>query len=220
MSQPISRVVIVDDHPLVRRGLIDLISREPDLSVVGEAGSVAEAMQAIEATLPDVVLLDISLDDGNGLELIRWLVSRFRETKIVVISMHDELLMGERCLDAGAMGYINKDEATERVVESIRTVLTGKKFTSSRLTSVVAHGVEAPTTDINRVEVMDGLTDREYEVFSLIGRGLAIRQIAAAMHLSHKTVESYRESIKAKFAVTSSAEIARLAIQLSNRPGE
>jgi len=212
MREPKTRIFIVDDHPLIRRGMKDLISHEPDFLVCGEAGSVPEALSLLDRADPDAIVVDITLNGGNGIDLIKQLKARRRNVRIVVTTMHDESLFGERCFRAGAMGYVNKEEASEKVVEALRSVLDGRLFLSERLAERVVYralGVD---------EKPDGsplarLTDREIEVFSLIGSGKSTRQIAEMLHLSHKTIESYRENIKAKLRLQNAVELTRQAIQ-------
>ncbi|MCA8998204.1 MAG: response regulator transcription factor [Planctomycetaceae bacterium] len=205
------RILLVDDHPLVRRGMAVLIAQEPDLNVCGETGEMDEAMRLVREHKPDMMIIDLSLKTGNGLELVKQVASAYPAVKMLVCSMHDETLFAERCLRAGAGGYLNKEAASERVVEAIRTVRSGKTFVSAelaeRLLNRIVTGAPANQSPI------ESLTDRELEVFGLIGQGLTTRQIADRLHLSYKTIESYRENIKAKLSLKNAAELNRHAVQ-------
>lgn len=211
--QKSARVLIVDDHSLVRRGMADLLSHEPDLTVCGEAADSVSAYQLVRDAAPDVAVVDISLNNSNGLELIKEIKASHPSVRIVVSSMHDETLFGERCLRAGAMAYVNKDEAAEKVVDAIREVLKGNLYLSPQLAQRMLQRaigqVEQPQSPL------DELTDREIEVFAMIGNGLTTRQIAERLDLSIKTIEGYREGIKAKLNLKNAAELNRHAVQWS-----
>lgn len=207
-----ARILIVDDHPIVRRGLAQLIGDEADLEVCGEAGDVPEALRLVNDTQPDLVLIDISLRDGNGIELIKQLKSRDDGLRMLVSSMHDESLFAERCLRAGAKGYISKEEAAEKVVGAIRTVLQGKIYLSAYLADNLLHRMIGGEDSLEHSPI-DSLSDRELEVFGLIGQGLTTRKIAEKLHLSPKTVETYRENIKSKLNLKNAAELNRHAVQ-------
>jgi len=205
------RVVIVDDHPLVRRGLAKLISDQSDLELIGEASDAGEAITLIADEKPDLVVIDISLSDMSGLELIKQVKARDPDVKMLVSSMHDESLYAERALRAGAMGYVNKSEAPDKVIDAIRTVLGGNMHLSSQMTDRmlrrVAHG-----DDVTESTSIDTLSDRELEVFDLIGEALTTREIAERLHLSPKTVETYREHIKDKLNLKNSNELVQHAV--------
>jgi DNA-binding NarL/FixJ family response regulator len=207
-------IFIVDDHPLVRSGFQQLIAGEADLSICGEAGTVSEALEKVMRHKPDVAIVDISLPDGNGLELVKRLRIRSPKTRILVISMHDEELFAERALRAGVQGYINKQEAAEKVIEAIREILSGKLYLSRRMTERLLNRVSSGTEALGRSPV-GSLSDRELEVFDLIGRGLATGEIADKLHLSVKTIETYRANIKKKLNLKSASELSRTAIQWS-----
>ena len=202
-------VLIVDDHPIVREGLELLISQQPDLGVCGHAEDVPQPLKAFKELTPDVVVVDISLKQGNGLDLIRQLRRSNPEARMLVSSMHDETLYAERSLHAGAMGYINKQEAGRKIVEAIRQVLAGRVFLSEAMSELLMQrmvgGGAAPHAG---VEV---LSNRELEVFGLIGSGLTTNEIADRLSLSVKTIETYRQRIKVKLTLKSSAELARQA---------
>ena len=206
-----SRVFLVDDHPLVRRGLADIIGRESDLEVCGEAADVQEAIREVQHAQPDIVVVDLTLKTGHGLELIEKLKDRNAHVKILVSSMHDETLFAERVLRAGAMGYVSKQEPPEMLLRAIRQVLQGDVYLSPRMTSRLLHGVARghATQD----DPVQNLSNREIEVFEMIGQGLTVQQIAMRLHLSPKTIETHREKVKQKLNVKSSAELNRHAVQ-------
>nr|WP_275097600.1 response regulator transcription factor [Sedimenticola hydrogenitrophicus] len=205
-----TRILIVDDHPLVRAGFRALIGDEPDLAVCGEASGFTEAMRLATDQHPDVVIVDLSLAEGSGLELVKHLHMRLPDVRLLVCSMHDESLFAERALKAGARGYINKQEATDHVVEAVHQVLRGEIYLSDAMTQRVLQaegGVQLGS--------VEALTDRELEVFSLIGQGIGTSRIAEQLHLSVKTVESHREKIKKKLKLLSATELSRYATQWS-----
>jgi DNA-binding NarL/FixJ family response regulator len=208
----VTRILIVDDHPVVRQGLRMMIDGEPDLTVCGEASGMSQAMQEFHRTSPDVVIADISLENGGGLELVKELIAHNENLKILVCSMHEETLFAERALHAGAKGYINKEEATEKLIGAIRRVVQGRVYLSERMTErmlcrQVGVGEEHPKTSI------ETLSDRELEVFEQIGHGVTTRQIAEKLHLSPKTVETYRENIKHKLNLANATELTQHAVQ-------
>jgi DNA-binding NarL/FixJ family response regulator len=207
-------VLIVDDHPLVRSGLHQLIRNEPDLEVCCEAAGLQEAVAFLDRNSPDVAIVDISLPDGNGLDLVKRLRIRNPDTRILVLSMHDETLLAERALRAGALAYINKEEAAENIVAAIRRVLKGKTWMSRRMRE------HLQSTGATRIpesfeSPLERLSNRELEVFELIGRGLGTGEIAGRLHLSVKTIETHRANIKKKLYIDSSGELTRRAIQWS-----
>jgi DNA-binding NarL/FixJ family response regulator len=202
----------VDDHALVRRGLATLIGDERDLEVCGEAADTVEALAAVSALKPDLVVLVLSLKTGHGLDLIKQIRSHDDHARILVLSMHDERLFAERSLRSGAMGYINKEEATAKVIEAIRQVLAGRVYVSSAMTERLLK--RAAETGESKVKLpSETLSDRELTVFQMIGQGVATREIAERLKLSIKTVETYREHIKAKLGLRNSAELSRHATQ-------
>jgi len=204
------RVLIVDDHPIVREGLDALISRHHDLEVCGHASNIQEALDLVETTEPDVAIVDLSLTDGNGISFITELKSKKSPVRTLVSSMYDETLYAERSLQAGAMGYVNKQEASSRIIDAIHCVLTGKVYLSERMAERVLHrmvGTGAKTESRS----VDMLSNRELEVFELIGNGLSSNEIAEKMHLSVKTIQTYRQRIKEKLMVRNSNELIRMA---------
>jgi len=207
-----ARILIVDDHPLVRSGLKLLIDCEPDLAVCGEAANANEAMRLLESQKPDLLIVDLSLKESSGLELIKRIKARSPEAKMLVSSMFEEALYAERVLSAGALGFVHKQEGMERVIEAIRCVLSGRVWLSSAMSERMLRRmtVSQPTTSQSPVHT---LSDRELEVFEQIGRGRATKDIARQLHLSIKTVETHREKIKAKLGLKSAAELNRAAFQ-------
>jgi DNA-binding NarL/FixJ family response regulator len=211
-DSPRTRILIVDDHPVVRHGLRELISAESDLEVCGEAGGEAEAVSRIDETQPDLVLVDVSLSEGSGLGLLKRMQMREEGVKLLVVSMHDEQLLAERCIEAGAVGFVNKQEATELLVEAIRRALAGKIYLSPAMTQRLLDQKAAAGRG-SRTGGIEALSDRELEVFEMISQGLSTREIANQLHLSIKTVESHRENIKRKLALPSSLALIRQAME-------
>ncbi len=207
-----ARIVLVDDHPLVREALAQRISRHADLEVCAEAADAAEALEAINRTRPDLVVVDLSLKSGDGLELIKRIRLLNTGIRMLVCSMYDEALYAERSLRAGALGYVSKQEQPQRMIEAIRTVLAGKLFLSPELGERLARRALG-SRQAEPASVTDTLSDRELEVFTQIGKGMTTGQIAAAMHVSVKTVETYRERMKTKLGVATGAELVRRAVQ-------
>ncbi len=206
------RVVIVDDHPVVRLGLRQLLENEPDLELCGEAEGAAEALSVIEETRPDLVVIDISLKNGSGLSLVKQITAQDRTIKTLVSSMHDEALFAERALRAGAMGYINKEEAIDQMVSAMRRVLAGSIYLSPGMTDRVLQSIARGELEGGKV-TLEQLSDRELEVFELIGKGLTTRQAADHLNLSVKTIETYRENIKTKLNLENNNELICRAAQ-------
>lgn len=192
----VCRILVVDDHPIFRAGLAQFISRDPGLEVCGEAEDGRTALKLIKELEPDLVTLDLSMKDTSGTSLMKDIQSRHPALRVLVVSMHDESLYAERALRAGAKGYLNKQEADERVIDAIRRILEGGIYVSEeisgRVMSRMALGVEVVS------EPVDLLSDRELEVFEMIGRGQGTRQIAEVLHLSVKTIENYRANVMQK----------------------
>jgi DNA-binding NarL/FixJ family response regulator len=212
MTPQKANVFIVDDHPLVREWLTNLIHQQPDFLVCGEAEAAAAALQAIKALKPDVAIVDISLKEGSGLELIKNIKANCSGVAVIVLSMHDESLYAERTIRAGARGYIMKRETTKRIIEAIRTVLGGKLYVSERLTALFAKKFldgHLPTDG----SPIEQLSDRELEVFQLLGQGYETRQVAESLHISMKTVQAYCARIKEKLKLASALELLREAIR-------
>lgn len=207
-----ARIMVVDDHAVVRQGLIQLINREKDLIVCADAETASEALKLIAQTKPDVAIVDVSLKEDSGLELVKDIRIRFPKLAVLVLSMHDEMFYAERFLRAGARGYIMKEVATEKLMVAIRRVLAGEVYLSERMASRILHKLVdgAPATGQNNIDL---LSDRELEVFQLIGRGLGTRDIAKRLHVSVKTVEAHRAHIKEKLKLSSATELLQQAIQ-------
>ena len=207
-----SRIFLVDDHPLVREGLTNLISGQNDLMVCGEAEDSAEAISGIAKMRPDVALIDISLKNESGLELVKNLDSQFPLVALIVLSMHDETLYAERALRAGARGYVMKRETTKNVLASIRRVLEGGVYVSERVVNAMARSLGSSPKAAASSPV-ECLSDRELEIFRLLGQGRTTSQIADDLHLSVKTVQAYCARAKEKFGVNSLGELLRAAIR-------
>src|ERR1700704_2125006 len=206
------RVLIVDDHPIVRQGLRRMIEPEPDLVVCGEVQTEREARAAIRALAPDVVIVDISLAQGDGLELVRDVHAQRPELPMLVLSMHDELIYAERLLAAGASGYIMKQAASEQLLIALRKVLVGERYLSESLAGNLERN-DGPGGGAGLgADPIDRLSNRELQVLSLIGRGLSSREAAEALGLSVKTVETHRQSLKRKLNLATNAQLLQYAI--------
>ena len=208
------RVMLVDDHPIVRHGFSQLLAAEPDISVVAQAADARAALEAAE--LADVAVVDVSLGSASGIDLIRELKDREPRIHVLVVSMHDELLYAERALRAGAAGYVMKHETTDTIIRAIRTVAAGGMAVSESvslrmLQRWAANG--APRSE----SPLDGLSDRELQVLELMGRGLGTRAIAEQLHISVKTVESYRARLKDKMNLRTGTELVRFAVRWAER---
>jgi DNA-binding NarL/FixJ family response regulator len=212
-SVPKCKVFLVDDHPIVRQGLALFIEREPDLMVCGEAEDATSALQAIRESPPDFVILDISLDGPDGLELLKTLRVRYPNLSLLVLSMHDESVYAERSLRAGANGFIMKQQAADKVITAIRHILGGDVYLSDRLTKRMLQ--QFVNGSISPRDPLAKLNDRELEVFRLIGAGQGTRQIADELHVSTKTVESYPLHIKEKLAVRNARELVQHGVEWS-----
>jgi DNA-binding NarL/FixJ family response regulator len=207
-----STVFIVDDHPIVRQGLALLIDREPDLAVCGDAEEASSAMRRIGELKPDMIVVDISLSGPDGLDLLKHIRALDPNLPVLILSMFDESLYAERALSAGASGYIMKQEATERVLVAIRRILGGEIYVSDRMASRMLHRFVGGSP-VGQPSEIAGLSDRELEVFRLIGEGHGTRQIAEELHISVKTVESYQAHIKEKLLLKNARELVQRAIQ-------
>jgi DNA-binding NarL/FixJ family response regulator len=206
------RIVVVDDHPLFRHGLIQLLDSDDGFSVCGEATSAGEAMDVIRKTKPHLVIADLGLKGTNGIELTKMIVAEFPRVAVLILSMHDESLYAVRSLRAGARGYVTKGEALGSVLEAVREVMDGHTYLSPKMASQVISKVV-----VNRIspdeEITDRLSDRELEVLEMIGAGKEIKTIAKALHLSPKTVETHRSHIKEKLNLENARQVARFAVQ-------
>jgi DNA-binding NarL/FixJ family response regulator len=205
-------VFIVDDHPLLRQGLALMINRELDLTVCGEAEEAHTAMKEIAAKKPDILIADISLNGPDGLDLLKNVRGSYPNLPVLILSMHDESIYAERALRARANGYIMKQEATEKVLVAVRRILGGDIYLSDRMANKLLHQyISGASADMN--SRLSALSDRELEVFRLIGEGRSTRQIAEKLHLSIKTVETYQAHIKDKLSLHSGRELVQHAIQ-------
>ncbi|MFO7850751.1 MAG: response regulator transcription factor [Spirochaetia bacterium] len=205
------RIVIIDDHPIVRQGFAQLINRESDLETVGEAEDSTSASRVIEELNPDMALVDLSLKDSNGLELIKSLSVSHKNLKMLVISLHDENVYAERALRAGAKGYIMKSEATNNVMTAIRKVLGGDIYLSKKMHSRVIE--QYADGGKKSGDALDVLSDREFEVFQLIGKGVQTSKMAEQLNLSVKTIETYKSNIKTKLGLESGTELMQRAVE-------
>jgi DNA-binding NarL/FixJ family response regulator len=206
------RIVIVDDHPLFRKGLEELIDSDGTFAVCGEAGNASEAMDVIRKLHPDLVIVDLSLPGANGIELIKNIRAEFPKLPILVLSMHDESLYAVRALRAGADGYVMKHEAMANVIQAIREVFQGRPYLSPAMAAQVITQFAHRQAE-GEADAVGRLSDRELEILELIGKGKEVREIAKLLHLSPKTVETHRAHIKDKLDLKNSREVARFAIQ-------
>jgi len=207
-----SGVFLVEDHPITQAGLAALINREPDLFVCGSADSAPAAFTQITNLNPSIVIADFTLKGSNGIELIKNVLPLLPDVPILVMSMHDESLFAERCLRAGARGYLMKREAAERILPAIRTILAGDIYLSDQMQKKLVNGVCQKRNGELAPFPLETLSDRELEVFQLIGNGYATREIARRLNLSPKTIDSYREHLKLKLSLENGTELLRSAI--------
>ena len=213
-AQKKKRILVVDDHPMMRQGLAQLISAEPDLAICGEAENAEYALTSLSVLKPDLVLVDISLPGKNGLELIKDFQAIQPGQAVLVISMHDESLYAERVLRAGGRGYIMKQEGGKKLMQAIRQVLDGKIYVSEKISADILEIFSGRRPGIESSPV-EKLTDREFEVFQLVGQGKGTREVSEKLHLSVKTVEVHRANIKTKLQLKSASELMRFAVQWS-----
>ena len=213
-----ARILLVDDHPMVRERLAEIINKEPDLKVCGEAEDRHEAVAAVAARHPDLVIVDLSLKNSDGLELIKDIHSRRTKVRTLVLSMHDESLYAERAIRAGASGYITKQEATRKILLAIRRVLAGTVYLNDRVAAHIV-GRLSPHSGSGAVTPADVLADRELQVFNLIGRGFNTVEIAARLHIAVKTVETYRARTREKLKLKNSSELLQWAIAWTHGGG-
>lgn len=204
------RVLIVDDHPIVRQGLKRMIETEPDMEVCGEAATEAQARRAIRELTPDIVIVDLALQEGDGLELVRDVHAHHPDVPMLVLSMHDETIYAERLLAEGASGYIMKQAAADQLLNALRAVLRGERYLSEQLAQTL--GVRDGGAGGDVVDPVRRLSNRELQVLNLVGRGVSSRDIAAELGLSVKTVESHRQSIKRKLNLATNSQLLQYAI--------
>jgi len=213
-----SKVLIVDDHPTMREGLIRVIERESDLQVCGDTGTAREALETVESSRPDLVLLDLSLGKDNGIELVKDLRIRHPLVLVLVHSMHEDSVYAGRALRAGAKGYVSKNESSENLLKAIREVLQGEIYLNPTLTKQVLHTLAADDHQ-KGASPFGVLSDREFEVFEMMGKGFVTKEIAATLHLSQKTVQAHRDHIREKMGFKDAAALLRFAIRWTEAQG-
>jgi DNA-binding NarL/FixJ family response regulator len=211
MTRKQTRILIVEDHPIFRMGMSELINQEKDLEVCGSAEDVNGARSVIAALDPDMVIVDLSLKNSNGIELVKELSKKERKVQVLVLSMHDEALHAERCLLAGAMGYVMKHEASESVVHAIRRILGGDIYVSDRIMGNILNNYRNNPETVNRSPV-HRLTDREIEIFELIGHGHSSGEIASRLNVSVKTIGTHKERIKQKLSLKHGCELVKFSV--------
>ena len=211
------RVLLVDDHPIVRQGLRRMIEQEPDLEVCGEAGGPGEASQLLRELQPDVVVVDLSLREGDGIEIVKEVRAQYPAIKVLVLSMHDEMIYAERLLGAGASGYLMKHAASDQFLVALRRVLAGATYVSEAVGSRMIQKF-ATGRDPGAASPVDALSNRELQILQMIGRGLSTRQMAESLKLSVKTVESHRQRIKRKLELASGAQLVQYAVNWVSNP--
>ena len=212
-----TRIYIVDDHPLVRQGLSQVINNETDMEICGEAEDAPQAMKGVGPANPDVIIVDISLRGNNGLELIKNLKAIHENIRILVFSMHDESIYAQRALRAGAKAFVMKKESPTKVVEAIRRIITGEIYVSPSVADQVLHQIVNGPNNATSTSPIDRLTDRELEVVQLIGRGLSSREVAESLNLSVKTIESHRAHVKEKLSLRNATELVQFSVQWVDR---
>ncbi len=210
-EKSVKRLVLIDDHPIMRHGLAQLIRAEEGLDVIGEAGSARDGLEVVGKLKPDLAVVDLTLPDKNGLELVKDIRALHPSTQCIVLSMHDETLYGERSLRAGARGYVMKEEAADHLVTAIRKIISGGLYVSESLNARMLEQVTGASR--SKATGMDALTDRELEILSLIGSGVPTKNIAAQLSISARTVEAHRAHIKEKLGMTDGASLVRYAVQ-------
>jgi DNA-binding NarL/FixJ family response regulator len=206
-----TQILIVDDHPVVREGLETMLNHEQDFNVCAQAQDASQALNAIAETNPDVAIVDISLKASDGIDLTKTIKAKYPKMFVIVLSVHDESVYAERALLAGAHAYLMKDVVSENIVKAIRTVLRGEIFVSDAVARKFMHIIAGDKTGTNKTAI-DTLSDREFETFRLIGKGYKASQIAARLHLSVKTIETYRSRIKEKMGLANAAQLLRYSI--------
>jgi len=211
------RVIIVDDHPMMREGLAQLLNAQPDFVVCGEAGDASLGLDQIKATRPDLVLADITLPGRNGIEFIKDIQALAPETSVLVLSMHDESLYAERVLRAGGRGYIMKQEGGKKILEAMRQVISGKIYLSAKMSAQILEVFSGRRGPDSKVET---LSDREFEIYQLIGQGMDTKDMARQLNLSPKTIDVHRANIKAKLKLASMSELIRHAVRWVESEGQ
>lgn len=210
-------VIIIDDHPLFSRGLSQLIETQKDYKVIGLAKDRNEALSLLDSTTPDLAIVDLNLGQEDGLELIKDILVIHPKTKILVLSMHDERFYAERAIKAGAKGYIMKAEAESQVINAIKTVTSGNVYLSEEEQKRIKEIANGNTENSDKFDTLTTLSDRQLQIFTLIGKGLGTVEIASKLNLSIKTIDTHKENIKAKLHCASSAELRQMAIEWTNK---
>jgi len=207
-----TQILIVDDHPVVRDGLTTIINHEPDMNVCGEADSACQALKAVAELKPDVMVVDISLKNSDGIDLTKSVTAVHPKLFVIVLSVHDESMYAERALLAGAKGYLMKDAVSENIIKAIRTALSGEIYVSYTISKKFLHQIASDNAGMTKTPI-ESLSDRELEIFRLIGQGYKASQIADQLHLSTKTIETYRSRMKEKLNLPNAAELLQYAIK-------
>jgi DNA-binding NarL/FixJ family response regulator len=206
-----TQILLVDDHPVVREGLENLLNQEQDIQVCGQADNADGALEEIARVKPDIAIIDISLRLSDGIELTKILKARYPDIAVIILSIHEETVFAERALLAGAQGYLMKNVASENIVKAIRRVLRGEIYVSETVSDKFLHIIAGDKAGTTKTPI-ENLSDREFETFRLIGKGLKASQIAAQLHLSVKTVETYRSRIKEKLGIENAAQLLQFSI--------
>ena len=210
-------VIIIDDHPLFSRGLSQLIETQKEYKVIGMAKNRMEALSLLDNVKPNLAIVDLNLGQEDGLELIKDILALKPETKVLVLSMHDERFYAERALKAGAKGYIMKEEAETQVTNAIKTVMSGDIYLSENEKKRIAEISKDENSKADKFDTVSSLSDRQLQIFTLIGKGLGTAEIASKLNLSIKTIDTHKENIKAKLHCSSSAELRQMAIEWTNK---
>jgi DNA-binding NarL/FixJ family response regulator len=214
-----TQILIVDDHPVVREGLETILNHEQDLRVCGQAEDTAGALEAVAGLKPDIAIVDISLKHSDGIELTKTLKARYPDIAVIVLSIHDESVYAERVLLAGAQAYLMKDSAADNIVKAVRRVLRGEIYVSDAVSDKFLHIIAGDKTGTSKTPI-ENLSDREFETFRLIGQGYKASQIASQLHLSVKTIETYRSRIKDKLGLVNAAQLLQYSISWAKNQNE